>query len=502
MEKMISSVAKSPPARAAATAQDRTIPAPFWIMALVGGLMFCITVLAGPARAADRPDSFADLAERLSPAVVNISTSMVIKGGDGPSLPRFPEGSPFEDFFKEFEDRGQSRRTQSLGSGFIIDASGIVVTNNHVIENADKISVILANDEVFEAELVGRDQKTDIAVLKIDPGQSQLTAVSFGDSDKLRVGDWVMAIGNPFGLGGTVTAGIVSARGRDIGSGPYDDFIQTDASINRGNSGGPLFNLEGDVIGINTAIFSQTGGSVGIGFAISANLATQVVQQLQDFGRTRRGWLGVFIQEVTDDIAESLGLENANGALVASVSEGGPADNAGLQAGDVILKFDGQKVEKSRDLPRIVAETAVEKTVEVELVRNGKLITKKVTLGELEQAENGGLLSSKAQPGSPETLDDIGLAVAPLDETLAEQYGLEADDNVVVVVEVAENGPAGERGIRSGDIIRRINQTAVTSVKQLSDKIREAKQNGRRGVLMLVESDGQTRFVQVSFVAE
>ena len=502
MEKMISSVAKSPPARAAATAQERTIPAPFWIMALVGGLMFCITVLAGPARAADRPDSFADLAERLSPAVVNISTSMVIKGGDGPSLPRFPKGSPFEDFFKEFEDRGQSRRTQSLGSGFIIDASGIVVTNNHVIENADKISVILANDEVFEAELVGRDQKTDIAVLKIDPGQSQLTAVSFGDSDKLRVGDWVMAIGNPFGLGGTVTAGIVSARGRDIGSGPYDDFIQTDASINRGNSGGPLFNLEGDVIGINTAIFSQTGGSVGIGFAISANLATQVVQQLQDFGRTRRGWLGVFIQEVTDDIAESLGLENANGALVASVSEGGPADNAGLQAGDVILKFDGQKVEKSRDLPRIVAETAVEKTVEVELVRNGKLITKKVTLGELEQAENGGLLSSKVQPGSPETLDDIGLAVAPLDETLAEQYALEADDNVVVVVEVAENGPAGERGIRSGDIIRRINQTAVTSVKQLSDKIREAKQNGRRGVLMLVESDGQTRFVQVSFVAE
>ena len=508
MEKMISSVAKShsarviTPGKAIVMGQTRTNSTPFWMLALLGGVMFFIMALTGTARAADRPDSFADLAERLSPAVVNISTSMVIKGGDGPALPRFPEGSPFEDFFKEFEDRGESRRTQSLGSGFIIDASGIVVTNNHVIENADKISVILANDEVFEAELVGRDQKTDIAVLKIDPGDSQLTAVSFGDSDELRVGDWVMAIGNPFGLGGTVTAGIVSARGRDIGSGPYDDFIQTDASINRGNSGGPLFNLDGDVIGINTAIFSQTGGSVGIGFAISANLATQVVQQLQDFGRTRRGWLGVFIQEVTDDIAESLGLESANGALVASVSEGGPADQAGLQAGDVILKFDGQEVEKSRDLPRIVAETAVEKTVEVELVRNGKLITKKVTLGELEQAENGGLLSSKAQPGSPEMLENIGLAVAPLDKALAEQYGLEADDNVVVVVEVAENSPAGERGIRSGDIIRRINQTAVTSVKQLSDKIREAKQNGRRGVLMLVESDGQTRFVQVSFEAE
>jgi serine protease Do len=304
---------------------------------------------------------------------------------------------------------------------------------------------------VFEAELIGRDQKTDIAVLKIDPGNTRLSAVSFGDSDKLRVGDWVIAIGNPFGLGGTVTAGIVSARGRDIGSGPYDDFIQTDASINRGNSGGPLFNLDGDVIGINTAIFSQSGGSVGIGFAISANLATQVVQQLQDFGRTRRGWLGVFIQEVTEDIAESLGLKSVNGALVASVTENGPADKAGLQAGDVILKFDGKAVEKSRDLPRIVAETTVEKTVEVELVRDGQTITKYVTLGELEQAENG---------------------------------------------------PAGQRGIREGDIIRRINQTAVTSVDQLSDKIREARQNGRRGVLMLVESEGQTRFVQVSFETE
>ena len=469
------------------------------VLTLVG---LCLFVLVSPARAADRPDSFADLAERLSPAVVNISTSTVIKDENGPSLPRFPEGSPFEDFFKEFEDKGQSRRAQSLGSGFIIDASGIVVTNNHVIENADKISVILANDEVFEAELVGRDQKTDIAVLKIDPGDSTLTSVPFGDSDKLRVGDWVMAIGNPFGLGGTVTAGIVSARGRDIGSGPYDDFIQTDASINRGNSGGPLFNLEGKVIGINTAIFSQTGGSVGIGFAISANLANQVVQQLQDFGRTRRGWLGVFIQEVTDDIAESLGLESANGALVASVTEDGPAEQAGLQAGDVILKFDGKDVEESRDLPRIVAETAVEKTVEVAFVRNGKKLVRTVTLGELERAENGGLLTSKTDLGSPETLGDIGLAVAPLGEALAEQFDLEADENTVVVVDVAEAGPAGQRAIQPGDIIRRINQAAVTSVKQLADKIREAKQNGRRGVLMLVESGGQTRFVQVSFESE
>ncbi len=502
MEKMISYEHHITRNRAVVKTRALDNRKPFWFVAMFGFAVLCLFVLASPVRAADRPDSFADLAERLSPAVVNISTSTVIKDDNGPSLPRFPEGSPFEDFFKEFEDRGQSRRAQSLGSGFIIDASGIVVTNNHVIENADKISVILANDEVFEAELIGRDQKTDIAVLIIDPGSSTLTAVSFGDSDKLRVGDWVMAIGNPFGLGGTVTAGIVSARGRDIGSGPYDDFIQTDASINRGNSGGPLFNLDGEVIGINTAIFSQTGGSVGIGFAISANLATQVVQQLQDFGRTRRGWLGVFIQEVTDDIAESLGLESANGALVASVTEDGPADQAGLQAGDVILKFDGKNVEKSRDLPRIVAETAVEKTVEVELVRNGKKLVRTVTLGELEQAENGGLLTSKTEPGTPETLDDIGLAVAPLDEAVAEQFDLEADENTVVVVDVAETGPAGQRGIQPGDIIRRINQAAVTSVKQLADKIREAKQSGRRGVLMLVESGGQTRFVQVSFESE
>ncbi|MGB0810793.1 MAG: Do family serine endopeptidase, partial [Candidatus Puniceispirillaceae bacterium] len=324
------------------------------------------------------------------------------------------------------------------GSGFIIDSAGIVVTNNHVIENADEISVVLANDESFEAEVIGRDAKTDIAVLRIDPGDSKLTAVSFGDSDGLRVGDWVMAIGNPFGLGGTVTAGIVSARGRDIGSGPYDDYIQTDASINRGNSGGPLFNLEGEVIGINTAIFSQTGGSVGIGFAISANLATQVVSQLQDYGRTRRGWLGVFIQEVTEDIADSLGLEEAKGALIASVTETGPADEAGLQAGDVIIRFDGKEVSKSRDLPRIVAETPVEATVDVDVVRDGKMRTLSVTLGELEQAENGGLLSrsGKTDPAEETMLEGIGLAVAPLTAELAEEYGLTADENTIVVVDV------------------------------------------------------------------
>ncbi len=471
--------------------------------ALITGFMALLVVLSSQiVRAADRPDSFADLAERLSPAVVNISTTMVVNNTNRPQMPQFPEGSPFEDFFKDFQDRDEpSRRAQSLGSGFIIDAAGIVVTNNHVIENADEISVILATDESFEAVVIGRDAKTDIAVLRIDPGDSKLTAVSFGDSDGLRVGDWVMAIGNPFGLGGTVTAGIVSARGRDIGSGPYDDFIQTDASINRGNSGGPLFNLDGEVIGINTAIFSQTGGSVGIGFAISANLATQVVSQLQDYGRTRRGWLGVFIQEVTEDIADSLGLDAAKGALIASVTEKGPADEAGLRAGDVIIRFDGKEVVKSRDLPRIVAETAVETTVNVKVVRDGKVKTLSVTLGELEQAENGGLLSRGDKTNTTEDtkLEDIGLAVAPLTVELAEKFDLEVDETGIVVTDVAEGSPAAVKGVQPGDIIRRLNQSAITSVDQLQDGITKAKNDGRKGVLMLIEGNGQTRFVQISF---
>ncbi len=460
-------------------------------------------VLGGQSAAsAERPESFADLAEKLSPAVVNISTTMVVNGNNRPQMPQFPEGSPFEDFFKEFQDRGEpSRRAQSLGSGFIIDAAGIVVTNNHVIENADEISVILANDESFKAKVIGRDAKTDIAVLQIDPGDSKLTAVSFGNSDGLRVGDWVMAIGNPFGLGGTVTAGIVSARGRDIGSGPYDDFIQTDASINRGNSGGPLFNLDGEVIGINTAIFSQTGGSVGIGFAISANLATQVVGQLQDYGRTRRGWLGVFIQEVTEDIADSLGLDSAKGALIASVTEAGPADEAGLQAGDVIIRFDGKDVVKSRDLPRIVAETPVETTVDVEVVRGAERKTLSVTLGELEQAENGVLLprSQSREKTNDTRIENIGLSVAPLTEELAEKFDLDTGATGIVVVDVKDGSPAADKGVQPGDIIRRLNQSAITSVDKLIEGIASAKKEGRKGVLMLIESDGQTRFVQISF---
>src|SRR5690606_38601045 len=275
----------------------------------------------------------------------------------------------------------------SLGSGFVVDAeNGYIVTNNHVVRDADEVRVTFHNDETVEAEVIGRDEKTDLAVLKVAT-DTKLTQVKFGDSDALRVGDWVVAIGNPFGLGGTVTAGIVSARGRDIGQGPYDDFIQTDASINRGNSGGPLFNLDGDVIGINTAIFSQSGGSVGIGFAISSKLASSVATQLREFGRTRRGWLGVRIQQVTDEIAESLGLDTARGALVADVTPDGPAKASGIQAGDVILKFAGQDVSEMRELPRIVAETEVGKTVSVAVWRDGKVQEFTAKLGELEAAE-------------------------------------------------------------------------------------------------------------------
>lgn len=474
------------------------------IIGILAALMFFLGQALMPLYAADRPDSFADLAEKLSPAVVNISNTMEVRGGGQPSVPKFPEGSPFEEFFKQFEDNDSTRRAQSLGSGFIVDASGIVVTNNHVIENADEIKVGLANGEIFTATLLGRDKKTDIAVLKIDPGESQLTAVSFGDSDQLRVGDWVMAIGNPFGLGGTVTAGIVSARGRDIGSGPYDDFIQTDASINQGNSGGPLFNLQGEVIGINTAIFSQTGGSVGIGFAISSNLAMQVANQLQNFGRTRRGWLGVFIQEVTEDIADRLGLEEPMGALVASIDKDGPAGDAGIQPGDVIITFDGQTVNKSRDLPRIVAETDVEKTVLVDIIRNGKQKQINVTIGELESGESPPQPVQVDQESQDSQLikqiDSIGIYVAQLNDELVERYGLDTEERLVVVVRVEPDSPAAASNISEGDIIRRLNQVGVKSVKQLVEEIDFAKDSGRKGVLMLIEKNGNQRFISVDFV--
>ena len=470
--------------------------------ALAGAAIMFVTL---DISAAERPDSFADQVEQLSPAVVNISTTTIVNDGQTMDMPQFPPGSPFEEFFRNFGDNNRQRRAASLGSGFIIDDAGIVVTNFHVIENAEEITVTLADETSFVAEVLGQDQKTDIAVLKIDPGDTDLTAVPFGDSDDLRVGDWVLAIGNPFGLGGTVTAGIVSARGRDIGNGPYDDFIQTDASINRGNSGGPLFNTDGEVIGINTAIFSQSGGSVGIGFAISSNLAKRVTQQLAEYGTTRRGWLGVFIQEVTPDIAESLGLDESAGALVSSVNEKSPADAAGLEPGDVIISFDGKMIEKMRDLPRIVAETDIGATVDVELVRNGRNMTVQVTLGELEKAELVGLVGDEnkdQEPSKSESFDRLGFTVENLTASLAEEFGLDPETKGVIVTEVVEGGPAFAKGLAVGNIIKRFGQRRVEDARDLAKSVADTLEAGRAGVLLLVENEGRERFIQIGFAKE
>jgi serine protease Do len=357
--------------------------------------IFIIFFAVNISHAKSAPDSFADLAEKLSPSVVNISTTTVIEERSR-QMPSFPPGSPFEDFFKQFDQPGgKKRKAQSLGSGFIIDDTGYVITNNHVIDNAEKIMVILYDDTSFEATVVGKDPKTDVALLKIDPKKTKLKAVKFGDSNDLRVGDWVMAIGNPFGFGGTVTAGIVSARGRNL-SGSYDDYIQTDASINRGNSGGPLFDMKGNVVGINTAIFSQSGGSVGIGFAVSSNLAKQVTDQLKQYGRTKRGWLGVLIQEISQEIADSLGMKSAKGALVSSATEGGPAEKAGVKTGDVILKFNNIDIENMKELPKVVAGTPVGKSVPLVILRNGKELSLNVVLGELELAEKENLIGQSS----------------------------------------------------------------------------------------------------------
>ena len=462
-------------------------------------MAFAIIFISTNLFAAERPDSFADQVEKLSPAVVNISTTTIVNDGQAMDMPQFPPGSPFEEFFKNFGDNNRQRKAQSLGSGFIIDDDGIVVTNYHVIENAEEIRVVLADETSFTAEVLGQDQKTDIAVLKIDPGDTKLTAVSFGNSDELRVGDWVLAIGNPFGLGGTVTAGIVSARGRDIGNGPYDDFIQTDASINRGNSGGPLFNTDGDVIGINTAIYSQSGGSVGIGFAISSNLAERVAEQLIEFGQTRRGWLGVYIQEVTPDIAESLGLDDAIGALISSVNEAGPAAKGGIQPGDVIVKFDGKLIEKMRDLPRIVAETDIGAKVNVELFRQGKRETVTVTLGELEKAELAGVIDNGRGQSDEFSFGSLGFSVANLNAALAEELGLDSDARGVVVREVVPGSPAADKGLTVGDILRRYGQRPIDDAASLAADIKKAETAGRSGVLLLIERDGRERFIQISF---
>jgi serine protease Do len=426
-----------------------------------------------PAQARGAPDSFADLAERLLPAVVNISATQVNKKKRRlPEMPQFPPGSPFEEFFRDFFDRNQRdskpRKSSSLGSGFIIDPSGYVVTNNHVIEDAEEITVILQDDTNLKAKIIGRDKKTDLALLKVVP-KKPLPFVKWGDSTKSRVGDWILAIGNPFGLGGTVTAGIISASKRDINSGPYDSYLQTDASINRGNSGGPMFNLKGNVIGVNTAIYSPSGGSIGIGFAIPAAQARVVIDQLRKFGRTRRGWLGVRIQTVTKQIAESLELGKPRGALVAGVNEKGPAKESGLKAGDVIVTFDGQPVEEMRDLPRIVAETPIDKTVKLKVWRsgdNGKTLELSVTIGEL-----------------------------PEDVKTAKATKLDSRAQGVLVLDVKEGSAGKKGGLQPGDLIVEVAPDTVGTPKEFQARIDKARKAKRKTVLLLTERKKVRQFI-------
>ncbi|WP_373285206.1 Do family serine endopeptidase [Marivita lacus] len=445
-------------------------------------------------------ESFANLAEKISPAVVNITTSTTVAGRTGPQG-IVPEGSPFEDFFRDFQDRNgegdRPRRSSALGSGFVISEDGYIVTNNHVIEGADEVLIEFFEGFELPATIVGTDPNTDIALLKVE-SDTPLKFVTFGDSDTARVGDWVMAMGNPLGQGFSVSAGIVSARNRAL-SGTYDDYIQTDAAINRGNSGGPLFNMNGDVIGVNTAILSPNGGSIGIGFSMASNVVTRVIDQLQEFGETRRGWLGVRIQDVTEDMAEALGLASAEGALISDVPEG-PAMDAGLQAGDVIISFDGRDVEDTRGLVRQVGNTEVGKAVRVVINRDGATQTLMVTLGRREEAESS---VPASQPGpdvedTPQSMDLMGLTLSPLTTEIREQLELPETAKGLAVMDVDETTEAFEKGLRAGDVITEAGQSPVLALTDLEDRIAEAKEAGRKSILLLVRRAGDPRFVALN----
>lgn len=459
--------------------------------------LLMVQAVAAAARGA--PDSFADLAEKLSPAVVNITTTTtVMRRGQG-MRPQVPQGSPFEDLFRDFLDRGnpeeRPRSATALGSGFIISADGYIVTNNHVIDGADEIVIEFFDGRELDAKLIGTDPKTDLALLKVEADEP-LPFVSFGDSDLARVGDWVMAIGNPLGQGFSVSAGIVSARNRSL-RGTYDDFIQTDAAINRGNSGGPLFNMDGEVIGVNTAIISPNGGSIGLGFSMSSNVVSRVVGQLQNFGETRRGWLGVRIQDVDPDMAEALGLEKVAGAMVSSVPEG-PAQEAGMLAGDVILTFDGKEVEDTRELVRMVADTEVGKAVRVVVFREGKTVTLKVVLGRRENAEQAEILPASVQPDVQKPAEGLGMTFSGLTDEIRQQLQLKDGATGVAVLGVEEGTDAFDKGIRAGDVITEVGQQKVETPADVTAAFDAAREAGRKSVLLLVRRGGDPRFVGLS----
>lgn len=448
-----------------------------------------------PVLAFGAPESFAELAEKISPSVVNITTaSLVAAPMDGG--PMVPEGSPFDDFFRDFGNpEGGPQRSEALGSGFVISEDGFIVTNNHVIEGADEITIEFFGGEKLPAKLVGTDPKTDIALLKVE-ADKPLPFVTFGNSDLMRVGDWVVAMGNPLGQGFSVSAGIVSARNREL-SGTYDDYIQTDAAINRGNSGGPLFNMEGQVIGVNTAILSPNGGSIGIGFSMASNVVTKVVDQLKEFGETRRGWLGVRIQDVTPDIAESMGIEQAAGALVTDVPDG-PSKDAGIQPGDVITMFNGQPVGDAGDLTRRVADAPVGEAVPVVILRDGGTQTVQVTLGRREEAEAQTLPASSDTPPEPAEMNLLGLTLAPLDDALRDRLGLEAGAEGLIVMQVDPASEAYTKGLREGDLITEAGQARVTRLQDLQDRVEEAKAAGRKSILLLIRRGGDPRFFALS----
>jgi len=463
-------------------------------------------LMAGTSATAQGPQSVAPLAKRLSGAVVNISTAQSVKGPSGVPLPRVPDGSPFEDLFKDFfnkkgQRKPQSRKVSSLGSGFVINGEeGLIVTNNHVIEGADEITVNFNDGTKLKVDKVlGKDPKTDLALLKVTP-KKPLTSVKFGSSDKLEVGDWVLAIGNPFGLGGSVSIGIISAKQRDIQSGPYDDYLQTDAAINKGNSGGPLFNMQGDVIGVNTAIISPTGGSIGIGFAVPADIALPIIEQLSKFGETRRGWLGVNIQSVTEDISASLGVTDQGGALIASVRKGSPAEKGGIKAGDVILKFDGKAVPNVRALPRIVARTAHGKTVKVELLRKGQPMSVDIVVGRLEE-NDGSKKPGKTDQGKSDKGDGgskliLGMTVEEISESHRKQYKLGAKVRGLVVQKIEKGSVAEQKDIKVGQVIVEAGQKPIFKISDFTAAIERTKAQDRKAILLRVEDGaGNLRFI-------